>query len=804
MEGESRTEQTGGRGLYKNQYQEVSKVKERLDLVKYELLYNKLANILEEGKENLRYLSGSTITREAGEVVMGYYLPDGEAALMATGILIHIMNVTGCIQYMIQNNYAEDIGIYEGDMFLNNDPYIAGQHTPDLALVAPVFYKGEHLGYVAAIAHTTEMGAIDPGSMSPRATESYHEGLHIPPVKLVEKGKLRRDFYELWLRAVRDPRTVELDTRAKVAGIMTVQKRLAELIDEMGVDFFKEATRQWVKDAEDLGRAKLARFRPGIYRARVYTEVVGGMVGERLTIVEVELEFKKEGELIVRVPVVSPQARGFNNCHYVSTLSLTFASLLPDVFYDVRWNTGTFHLVKLEVLPHSRLSADRDYPVGYSCIGIGHIFQSVLAEVLGRAYYASGMKEEVQAGLAPTNFNIWSGIDQLGRHYSNIVSHFGGGSGARVGKDGSNGPCNPSNPWQYFADTEGYETIVPILRIAVNRYPDSGGFGKWRGGQHTYAINMCHNSPSSVNVNLGVNARINANQGLFGGYPGAVPFVARMLDTDFHEKGKEGKVPYTVHEVNQVLEGRFIPGPPFLPAHPAKEGDILLHTAQGGAGLGDPIERDPELIITDIRNGQATIGIAERAYCVAIKRDTVEIDYEKTLKMREEKIKERFSKGIQARDFLKKLVHKRETRDLPRVVLEYLDETADFCPLFKEEMEAERRFIQKEVEPKGESKIQEVLFELTPYVNIAKDQNGKEKAVCSKCGFVYCDKSENFKLYCLVYQQDPKEIHPGILGPDKEWTVYREFYCPGCGTQIEVEVTPPGTPIFNYYSNLGE
>ena len=63
---------------------------------------------------------------------------------------------------------------------------------------------------------------------------------------------------------------------------MTVQKRIADLIDEMGVDFFKEATRQWIKDGEDLGRAKLARFKPGIYRARIYTDVVGGKKpGER-------------------------------------------------------------------------------------------------------------------------------------------------------------------------------------------------------------------------------------------------------------------------------------------------------------------------------------------------------------------------------------------------------------------------------------------------------------------------------------------------------------------------------------------
>jgi N-methylhydantoinase B/oxoprolinase/acetone carboxylase alpha subunit len=777
-------------------------MKKQLDPVKYELVYNKLANILEEGKENLRYLSGSTITREAGEVVMGYYLPSGEAALMATGILIHIMNVTGCIQYMIEKNYAEDIGIYEGDMFLNNDPYIGGQHTPDLALVAPVFYKGEHLGYVAAIAHTTEMGAIDPGSMSPRATESYHEGLHIPPIKLVEKGKLRRDIYELWLRAVRDPRTVELDTRAKIAGIMTIQRRLAELIDETGVDFFKEATRQWVEDAEALGRAKLGRLRPGIYRTRLYTDVVGGAVGDKLAIIEVELEFKEGGELVVRVPVVSPQERGFNNCHYASTLSLCFASLLMDVFYDLRWNTGTFHLVTLEITPHSRLSADQDYPVGYSCIGIGHMFQSVVSEALARAYYASGIREEVQAGSTQTNLNIWAGTDQLGRHYSNIVSHFGGGGGARVGKDGINGPFNNYNPWQYFADTEGYETIVPILRIAVNHYPDSGGFGRWRGGTHTYAMNMCHNSPTSINLNLGCNARINANQGLFGGYPGAVPFVARMLDTDFETKKGQGKIPYTIDQVDQVLEGQLVPGPPTLPAQPSKEGDILIHTSQGGAGLGDPIERDPEMIVADIREGLATVDISEDAYCVAIDSGTLEVDYEKTENLRDEKRKQRLRQGVPAKAFLRQMVDKRQRRDFPDMVLRYLEETADFCPSFKEQLEAEGRFLERDAEPIGKAQTPEMMFELTPYVNIGKDQDGRVIALCSRCDFAYCECSENFKLYCLVYERNPKEIHAGRFGPDENWTVYREFYCPGCGTQVEVEVTPPGTPILHNYDNL--
>jgi len=131
-----------------------------------------------------------------------------------------------------------------------------------------------------------------------------------------------------------------------------------------------------------------------------------------------------------------------------------------------------------------------------------------------------------------------------------------------------------------------------------------------------------------------------------------------------------------------------------------------------------------------------------------------------------------------------------------------LDETSEFCPAFREEIEAEKRFLERETGPIGKAEVKEVLFELTPYVNVVKEKDGRAIFVCSKCGFAYCDCTDNCKLYCLVYERDPKEIHPERLGPDRDWTVYREFYCPGCGTQVEVEVTPPGTPILNNYDNL--
>jgi acetone carboxylase gamma subunit len=80
---------------------------------------------------------------------------------------------------------------------------------------------------------------------------------------------------------------------------------------------------------------------------------------------------------------------------------------------------------------------------------------------------------------------------------------------------------------------------------------------------------------------------------------------------------------------------------------------------------------------------------------------------------------------------------------------------------------------------------------------LVEDEKGRKVVACRNCRFGYCDASENFKLYCLVYERDPAELQVGFYSYDKDWCIYREFYCPGCGTQVEVEATPPGTPILH-------
>ena len=89
------------------------------------------------------------------------------------------------------------------------------------------------------------------------------------------------------------------------------------------------------------------------------------------------------------------------------------------------------------------------------------------------------------------------------------------------------------------------------------------------------------------------------------------------------------------------------------------------------------------------------------------------------------------------------------------------------------------------------------ILNLTPYVKIVMDEKGGNISICSQCGYKYGKAEENFKLNCLVFERDPKDLQPEYIAPKKDWMVYREFYCPGCGTQVEVEAAPPGVPILH-------
>lgn len=780
-----------------------------LDPVKYEIFYQRMEKILNEAKEVVRYLSGGMITREAGEVQEAFYLPNGEAALIAAGITMHIMNVTRVIRYMHDNQYhAHDIGIYEGDQFINNDAYLGGMHCQDTSVIAPVFYKNKHVGFTAAVSHTTDVGAIESAGTCPSAREAMHDGLHLNAVKLIDRGVMRRDVFGMILRAVRDSTYVELDIRARMAGNERAIRGLVELIDDVGLEFFEEASKKLVDDAEAFARDRIKTLRPGIYRSRAFDDcpmLKKGELEEQLAILEIETEVTESGDYLVRVPVVSPENRGFNNAYLPAIEATVFYVMLTLLMYDCRWNSGFARAIKIEYVPDkSRLSASPQRSVNYASIGIGNVFCCALMDALSRALFVSGRYNDVAAGAAGLNSTGVGGTNQYGRTVVQSLTSPGvPGGGAVLDHDGSDSSVTMFNPWTYLSDVESEELAAPIVHLALSHRPDSGGFGKFRGGSGVTNVTLIHNSPSVGITKYGTGNKISLNQGMFGGYPGAASFYDLMTETNIYEAIEAGSsLPYHIDEVPRVLEirGEHHTGQTSSIEKILKSGDIWGCSSHGGgAGLGDPIERDPALVVRDIENRVATLEVAQRVYAVVIDPETLAIDHKETERLRNERRRARLAQGIPGMRYLEQLVRKRESQEMPAFLLGFLRETEAFCPAFVQELAREKQIAGAGSKPLGEVQVRKRLMGLTPYVDIVEDEEERRIAVCSQCGFGYCEAHDNFKLHCLVYERECSSFHPGRLSYDKEWCVFREFYCPSCGSQVEVEAVAPGTPIlWNY------
>jgi len=770
-----------------------------IDSIKLEIFYNRLYRSLEEAKEVLMHISGSPVARDCGEVAVSFFTPNGDSVLMAAGVFVHVNTVSRAIKYMIRDKYEEDVGFNDDDQFINNDPHIGGMHAPDFLIIAPVFYHGAIVGWVGSFTHSPEVGAIEPGGQCASATERCHEGILLPCVKIIDKGRLKRDITQMISKFVRDSRILDLDNAAKIGANERAAKRIRELIDEFGVDFFMAATRQLVEEGEAVAREKIKGFKPGVYRSRGYVDNVG-TEDELLVVQEVAMEVTEDGRMIFRAPVIGKETRTIANCALPGTEGLIFSALITQLFYDCRWNGGTFKALEMDIPRGSHLNVNEDIPVAL-CPGIpGMQVMGLLNIVFSQLSFVGGRYRDIMSAMPIGDFIRYGGIDQFGRRCSSITLDLVAmGMGARYDRDGVNTGAAHWSVNSDCADVESWEMTGPIVYLCRKQIPDSGGIGKYRGGVGFDALYLFSKTPQISFGSCGYGRHVATTPGIWGAYPACCARREVVQNTDFFERIKNRKqVPHSMSELSEYIEGNHQYTSPNLIVRPGKEGDIIAVRFLGGGGLGDPIEREPELVVKDLEDGLTTFRTAKEICCVVINSETSEIDYKKTKEIREARREERLAKGIPAGQYIKEMVEKRKKRELPEVVLNLFDEMVPYSEGLRRELKFEEELA---VDGKGERAMPggnvKDFLDLTPYVKVVEDEKGKKFAVCSICEYVYCDASRNYKIDCLVYDRGPKEIQPGRLGPDPDWMIYREFYCPGCGTQVCVEATPPGSPILH-------
>jgi len=474
-------------------------------------------------------------------------------------------------------------GLGPGDMLLLNDPYISGTHLPDLTLIAPIFSGGAVVGYAANKAHHTDVGGRAPGSLAADASELYQEGLIIPPVKLIEGGRMNQELSNLIRSNVRTPEVQMGDIRAQVAANNTGARRVGELVEQYGVETLHSSMDAVMDQSERRMRAELDRMPDGVYSAVDYLEDILPGGGD----VQIAVTVTKRGDAITFDYVgTSSQVERPVNAPLGVTVAGIYYTLISVTDPTIPVNDGCFRPVTLMAPEGCMMNPRRPAPVAGGNVetsqrNVDAIMKAFSQMVPGKVPAASqGTMNNITIGGLLDDGAPWTFYETIG-----------GGNGARPNGDGVDGVhINMTNTMN--TPIEALEGYLPLSFKAYRLRPDSGGPGRYRGGcgiERTWTL-------TSRKATLGVMAERHKIRpwGLMGGQPGA-PGVYTLIKASGETVKLPSKCTVEIYR-----------------------GDTLVILTPGGGGYGDPSERAPELVLRDVVNGLVSAEEAQGSYGVSV------------------------------------------------------------------------------------------------------------------------------------------------------------------------------------------
>jgi len=234
-----------------------------MDMVTMTILDSTMVAICREMGITLMKTSYSTIFNEGLDFTCAFADPAGEMISVADFCPAQIGGMPVLIKSCVRE-LAND-PLEEGDVVVHNDPYRGGLHTPEHTFFKPIFVAGELMGYAVSIGHVSEIGGSVPGSFASEATEIFHEGLRVPPVRIKRRGVDQDDVWKLLLANVRTPRENYGDYRALISAVDLGERRLTEVIAKYGKTVFRQACADLLDYSEARMRAELSAFPNGHY-----------------------------------------------------------------------------------------------------------------------------------------------------------------------------------------------------------------------------------------------------------------------------------------------------------------------------------------------------------------------------------------------------------------------------------------------------------------------------------------------------------------------------------------------------------
>ena len=679
------------------------------DPIKYEMLFTQLLGLVQNSRESARQISASPVVREMGECVFSLFTPEGDSVCFSNGLLLHTASLGGTVKWMLKNNYEEEVGIHDGDYFMNNDPHIGGAHSPDQATVTPIFYKGEIVGWAGGLIHVLETGATEPGGASPTAISRYDEGIFWPCVKVAEKETLKKDLENIVIRGTRVPLYWLLDSRATMAGDRLIKEGVVRLIEQFGLDFYLEAVYEFIEDTRQAARKKLRSVLfPGKYSHMAFLglpnkDMPMRMARDHNIRIPCETTITPDGELYIDLDGASPPGNHPNNSSLPCLIGNLLTCLIQYVFYDLKPNQGIFQAFETNVPP-----SVVNPPLSAACALWTTAIASTAINTINvsRAYYSMGYREEVTAGFFVGAAMMTGGLDQYGRPFGAMqFEAMCAGTGATAVGDGLRTCYAAMNPEGDLSDVEVWEKILPQMWLGRGIKVDSGGFGKYQGGSALESL-YCHEHSDAVSMGgVGLFFKVHSIYGLMGGYPPICNYHWTASGTNVKQTIEERRpIPHsagsdpTRPEWADMIQATSALLPSQVASAPVARYDLWDQFTNGGGGFGDPLERDPTLVKRDIENDVISRHVAEVVYGVAIHSTTREVDPEKTTALRTKIRAARKKRGLPTREYVARERQKVLAGDLPPMAVSCLNEcmanSKKFTQQFREFWDLDPDFVQ--------------------------------------------------------------------------------------------------------------
>ena len=590
-----------------------------LDKVTFEVLRNRLQQINDEQGTTLKQVSGSPIVTDAYDFNVTIGDERGETVSFGPYVMFHA-SVTDLIIKWILENRSDNPGIEPGDMFICNDPWIGAVHQNDAVVLAPVFHDGELFSWVSSTVHQVDVGGNEIGSFAVEDDDAFAEAEPVPPTKLVEDGELRSDIEDIFLRKSRAPAMVGMDLRAQIAGNNVAIDRLHELIDEYGADTVKAVMKETMDYAETSLRNRLRDLPDGVWRHVDYQEVANA---DDRGVYKTRLELTKRDDRLL-FSVSGDDAAGVINTTYAGMRGGLTTAVLPMLCHDLPWALGGIYRA-IEFEAEQGIVANADFPSGTGMAAIAGTWHTVnLSNQCVAKMLASS--DEYAEDLVAGSSGSWvtmnaMGLDQRGDQFvTQFMDPMAGGWGARSHSDGINTAGIFAAPGGVASNVESNELAFPMLYMYRKEETDSGGPGKHRGGVTASMCWLPHDTDAPIqHVISAFGAAAPTSHGVSGGYPSNAVRYELIRDSDAAERLESGTIPADADEIDGEREV-------IAPKAKFQQGfdDVYYSIWQGGGGYGDPIERDPERVAADVRDGYVSEDEARRTYGVVVTEGRVD------------------------------------------------------------------------------------------------------------------------------------------------------------------------------------